>query len=51
MVVALGQAAGVAAALCVRYGWTPRALALDPARVQLLQGALIAQDAYLGGRP
>ncbi len=50
-VTALGQAAGVAAALCARNGWTPRHMALDPTLVRSLQGALIAQGAYLGWRP
>lgn len=50
-VMALGQAAGVAAALCARRGCTPRAAAAAPALVRELQLALVAQGAYLAGRP
>jgi hypothetical protein len=50
-VMALGQAAGVAAALAVQQGWTLTEMATDPARMRALQGALIAQGAYLGGKP
>jgi hypothetical protein len=50
-VMALGQAAGVAAALAVHHGWTFEEMTQDPARLRALHGALIAQDAYLGGKP
>jgi hypothetical protein len=50
-VMALGQAAGVAAALAAQQGWTPAQIADNPARVRALQGALIAQGAYLGAKP
>jgi hypothetical protein len=50
-VMALGQAAGVAAALAIQHGWTLQEIAGDPARLRALHGALIAQDAYLGGKP
>jgi hypothetical protein len=43
--IATGQAAGVAAALAVRLGVTPRQAPLDE-----LQQALLAQGAYLGER-
>jgi hypothetical protein len=46
-VMALGQAAGVAAALAVQHGRTPREIADSPSRVWMLQGALIAQGANL----
>ncbi|MGQ0572553.1 MAG: FAD-dependent oxidoreductase [Armatimonadota bacterium] len=46
--MALGQAAGVAAALAVSNGWTPRQIAEDAALVRTLQATLIAQGAYLG---
>lgn len=47
-VMALGQAAGAAAALAASNGWTPRQIAENPALVRTLQGTLIAQGAYLG---
>ncbi|MDR7535851.1 MAG: FAD-dependent oxidoreductase [Armatimonadota bacterium] len=50
-VMALGQAAGVAAALCARRGCTPPAAAASPALVRELQLALAAQGAYLAGQP
>jgi hypothetical protein len=50
-VTALGQAAGVAAALCARNGCAPHEMAADPALMRSLQGALIAQGAYLGAKP
>lgn len=43
---ATGQAAGTAAALCLREGVRPRDL-----HVPLLQGRLVEQGANLGGRP
>ncbi len=50
-VTALGQAAGVAAALCARNGCTPHEMATDPALMRSLQGALIGQGVYLGAKP
>jgi FAD-dependent oxidoreductase family protein len=50
-VMALGQAAGVAAALAVHNGWTLEEIANDPVRLRALHGSLIAQGAYLGGKP
>ncbi len=50
-VTALGQAAGVAAALCARNGCAPHEMATDPALMRSLQGALIAQGVYLGAKP
>jgi hypothetical protein len=47
-VMALGQAAGVAAALAVQFGRSPAEIAESPTLVWTLQGALIAQGAYLG---
>jgi hypothetical protein len=48
---ALGQAAGTAAALCVRERREPRALAADPLLVQRLQQVLLRDDqAILGLR-
>jgi hypothetical protein len=46
--MALGQAAGVAAALAVQFGRSPAEIAESPTLVWTLQGALIAQGAYLG---
>jgi hypothetical protein len=46
-VMALGQAAGVAAALAVQRGRAPREIAETRSLVRVLQGALIAQGARL----
>ncbi|MDR7420679.1 MAG: FAD-dependent oxidoreductase [Armatimonadota bacterium] len=46
-VMALGQAAGVAAALGTRLGRTPREIAESPMLMWTLQGGLIAQGANL----
>jgi hypothetical protein len=48
-IMAVGQAAGVAAALAARLNVSPREIAEQAALVTTLQGALIAQGAYLGG--
>ncbi|HNQ88813.1 MAG TPA: FAD-dependent oxidoreductase [Verrucomicrobiota bacterium] len=45
----LGQAAGTAAACCVRHRLTPRQLATDPARVRELQQLLLRDDQTLKG--
>jgi hypothetical protein len=50
-VMALGQAAGVAAALCALQDYTPHELAADPTLLRELQWSLIAQGVYLGWRP
>jgi len=50
-VMALGQAAGVAAALCAQLGCTPLQVVEDPVLMREVQRALIVQGAYLGGRP
>jgi hypothetical protein len=50
-IMALGQAAGVTAAFCARRGCAPRDVADDWALLHAVQGALIGQGAYLGGRP
>jgi hypothetical protein len=47
-VMGLGQAAGVAAALAMQTGRSPAEIASSPTLVWTLQGALIAQNAYLG---
>ena len=49
--MALGQAAGVAAAICAKEGCTPADLARTPALVRKVQQALLAQGAYLGPSP
>ena len=49
--MALGQAAGVAAALCARRYCTPREVAGDWALLFEVQRALIGQGAYLGSKP
>jgi hypothetical protein len=49
--MALGQAAGVAAALCARRGCTPREVAGDWTLLYAVQRALIGQGAYLGSKP
>ncbi|MDR7554416.1 MAG: FAD-dependent oxidoreductase [Armatimonadota bacterium] len=50
-VMALGQAAGVAAALCAQHACTPHAVAATPALMRQVQLSLVAQGAYLAGRP
>ncbi len=50
-IMALGQAAGVAAGLCARQGCTPREVAGDWALMYEVQRSLIGQGAYLGGKP
>jgi len=50
-VMALGQAAGVAAALCAQLGCTPLQVVGDPVLMREVQRALIMQGAFLGGRP
>lgn len=50
-VMALGQAAGVAAALCARRGCTPHEIAATPELMREVQWSLIGQGAYLGWRP
>jgi hypothetical protein len=46
--MAMGQAAGVAAALCARRGCSPRELVRTPSLVREVQRTLRAQGAYLG---
>jgi hypothetical protein len=46
----VGQAAGTAAALCVRHGLSPRGLAADRARVVELQQTLLRDDQTIKGR-
>lgn len=46
--MALGQAAGAAAAVCVREGCTPQDLTRIPALVKRVQQVLLSQGAYLG---
>jgi hypothetical protein len=46
--MALGQAAGVAAAVCAKDGCTPQDLTRTPALVKKIQQILLAQGAYLG---
>jgi hypothetical protein len=46
--MALGQAAGVAAAVCAKEGCTPQDLTRTPALVKQVQQILLAQGAYLG---
>lgn len=50
-VMALGQAAGVAAALCAQRGRSPHEVAADPALMRQVQWALIGQGVYLRWRP
>jgi hypothetical protein len=50
-IMALGQAAGVAAALCARHGCTAPTVAATPTLMRQVQLALVAQGAYLAGRP
>ncbi|MHB8900483.1 MAG: FAD-dependent oxidoreductase, partial [Thermoguttaceae bacterium] len=45
----LGQATGTAAAMCLRYGVTPRALGRD--RIAELQQTLLKQDQYIPNLP
>jgi len=47
--MALGQAAGVAAAFCARRGCTPRELARSAALLVEVQRTLRAQGAHIGG--
>ncbi len=46
----IGQAAGTAAALCVRHGLKPRQLYEDQARLRELQQSLLRDDQTLKGR-
>jgi len=46
--MALGQAAGVAAAVCAKDGCTPQDLTRTPALVRKVQQILLSQAAYLG---
>jgi hypothetical protein len=46
--MALGQAAGVAAAVCAKDGCTPQDLTRTPALVRKVQQILLSQGAYLG---
>ena len=50
-IMAVGQAAGVAAALCARRGCTPHEIAGDRELVREVQRSLIDQGAYLGVKP
>ncbi|MGH2403248.1 MAG: FAD-dependent oxidoreductase [bacterium] len=50
-VMALGQGAGVAAALCAQQGLTPHDIAADPALMRQVQWSLIGQGVYLGWKP
>ncbi len=50
-VMSLGQAAGVAAALCAQLGCTPKQVAADPVLMREVQRSLVGQGAYLGGKP
>lgn len=50
-VMALGQGAGVAAALCAQQGRSPREVAAEPALMRQVQWALIGQGVYLRWRP
>ncbi|HEY8487354.1 MAG TPA: FAD-dependent oxidoreductase [Limnochordales bacterium] len=45
--IALGEAAGTAAALCVQWDISPSRLAVDPDALAALQNRLVAQGAYL----
>jgi len=49
--MALGQAAGVAAAICAKERCTPADLARSPALVKKVQQVLLTQGAYLGPSP
>jgi hypothetical protein len=49
--MALGQAAGVAAAICAKADCTLAELARTPALVRRVQDALVTQGAYLGPGP
>jgi hypothetical protein len=49
--MALGQAAGVAAALCAKEGCTPQALTRSPTLVKRVQQLLLRQGAFLGTSP
>ncbi len=46
----IGQAAGTAAALCARDGFSPRELANDPDRVKALQQTLLRDDQTIKNR-
>jgi hypothetical protein len=45
----IGQAAGTAAALCTRYGISPRALYADKAKLKEYQQTLLADDQSING--
>jgi hypothetical protein len=49
--MALGQAAGVAAAICAKEGCSPQDLTRSPALVKKVQQTLLTQGAYLGTAP
>lgn len=49
--MALGQAAGVAAAICAKDGCTPLALSQSAALIRKVQDTLLQQGAYLGTEP
>lgn len=49
-IMAVGQAAGVTAAISVRTGWIPREIAESPILLWEVQRALITQGASLNGR-
>ncbi|MBI2122810.1 MAG: FAD-dependent oxidoreductase [Armatimonadetes bacterium] len=49
--MAMGQAAGVVAAICASAGCTPAAVARTPALVKKVQLTLMKQGAYLGAEP
>ncbi len=50
-VMALGQGAGVAAAVCAQQGRAPREVAADAALMRQVQWTLIGQGVYLGWKP
>lgn len=49
--MAMGHAAGVAAAICAKEGCTPSSLVRTPALVKKVQETLLQQGAYLGEEP